>query len=396
MEEQLKPNKLLSYLSLAGIFYFIFLCALHFATRRPLWLDEVFLLNNFQELKPLEIFGVLKYSQGFPRLYLFIIRSFSALFQFDVLALRFLPFVFMLSSFAVWLNIFKKEEGRGLGYLLFILSWCGSALMSYYAAEFKQYSAELFAAAVFTYFIIKQREHLKNEKLNLPLVLSYCLLPALILFSYTAYFFILLPAYNLLAMERKNKASITYLMIYLISALVFVFISYNSDIRHTLANRGLAAYWESYCISTASFAKFTGTFWEGLKRIYVRWFWAAKPVTYIMTLFMPAALFFTFSSGIKRFKDDGRRVVSLSAILVFLLAGLFIAGVLKIFPFTAARITLYLAPFIFYTIIKGIAMFKKRLFILYVILNLVFISTVITTSIWALSGYIKKFAIYHI
>ena len=363
----------------------------HLATRRPLWADEFLLFNNFRELKPLEIFGILKYSQGFPRLYLFIIRNFSFLFQFDVLSLRILPFIFMLSSFAIWLNIFKKEEKEEFGYLLFILSWSGSTLMSYYAAEFKQYSAELFAAGVFTHFIIKQRGLLKNENLNLPLALSYVLLPGLVLFSYTSYFFILLPAYNLLLTNRKNKSSFIYLVIYLVSTLIFVFSSYNYDIRYTITNPGLTGYWKAYFISTDSFYKFIGTFWEGLRRIYVRWFWEGKPFTHIMTLFMPFATFFTFYSAFKRFKEDDRLIVSLSTILVFLLTSLFISGILKILPFTAARVTLYLAPFIFYAIIESINMFRNKLFVLYVILNSVFILTVITTSILILSGYIKKF-----
>ena len=70
----------------------------------------------------------------------------------------------MVLAFFVWLRIYRREEDRGVGYLLFILSWCGSHFMTYYAAEVKQYSGDVLVAALFTLFILSQGRHLKPPK----------------------------------------------------------------------------------------------------------------------------------------------------------------------------------------------------------------------------------------
>lgn len=389
--KKLLDNRIVSRLIYASILFYFLLCILNLMSLRPLWLDEQFLLNNFNELKPLEIFGPLKYSQAFPRLYLYIIRITGSIFNYNPLALRVFPFIFMLAGFAMWLKIFKKEEGRGVNYLLFILCWCGSALMTYYAAEFKQYSADVFSAAVFTYVLLRQKEYLLNSCRTAPLIITYLFLPALLLFSYAAYFFILLPMYNLLLSIKNNKRNLLYFCIYLCSALVFSYISYNSDIKYTVSAHSLRGYWKDYYISSASFYGFMKSFWEGLRNIFTRWFWEAPPVTHIMSIFAPLALYFIIVFGFRQFKKDKCLVVSLSSLTLALLTGLFIAGALKIYPFTGARITLFIAPFIFYAIIKGIGLVRAKNFVPYAILLAVFIFTLLSISVYLLYNYYYKF-----
>lgn len=68
---------------------------------------------------------------------------------------------------------------------------------------------------------------------------------------------------------------------------------------------------------------------------------------HMMTLFMPCALYFSLRQGIKQIKWDKGLLVSLDSIGLVILVILFFAGVLKIYPFTGARVTLFMAGFIF-------------------------------------------------
>jgi len=287
----------------------------------------------------------------------------------------------MLAAFFLWLEIIKTVDGqKGWLYLLFIISWPGSTFMSYYAAEFKQYSMDLFIAAIFTYFLVRQNEDFQPMKVGLFKAAKYLLLPAALLFSYPAYFFAPLPAFNLALAFRRVKPARIYLAIYCSSLLAFALLSFLSDIRYTIVNRGLTDYWRDYFISTASFPQFLKTFWEGLRNIYVRWFWEDKPVTHFMTILMPFALFFTVCSGIKDCKTNKFQIRSLPSILCYLLCALFVAAITHVYPFTAARVTLYLAPLIFFSIIKGISNLFKIL-PLYSILLSIFILVISSTTI---------------
>ncbi|MDD5356404.1 MAG: hypothetical protein PHY56_07710 [Candidatus Omnitrophica bacterium] len=384
-----QPSRSFPYFIYAAVIYYLFICILHLASRRPPWLDEILLINNLKELSLKEIFGQLRYGQGFPRIYLLIIYKLGKAFNYNVISLRILPFVFMLTGFGLWLGIFRKAVGRGESYLLFILSWCGSIYMTYYAAEFKQYSADVFAAGVFTYFILRQKESVALLRPRISLILQYSSLPFLVLFSYTGYFFIPVVLYNLLLLCVKNKKDFIYLMAYLLSALAVVFISYNLDLKHTLAMPGIKNYWKDYFISLSSPGGFLTSLGEGLRNIFIKWFWKDAPVTWVMTIFMPFGLYYIVSRGIKQFKDDSSFVISLDALAPALLTGLFTAAALQILPFTATRLTIFIAPFIFYVIIRGIELPKNKFFWFYAVLISIFIFTLLyisTRLIWRYSG----------
>ncbi|MFA5156579.1 MAG: hypothetical protein WC532_04230 [Candidatus Omnitrophota bacterium] len=386
-----QPSRAFPVFIYSAIIFYFFICTLHLILRRPPWLDEIFLINNLKELSPAGIFGPLKYSQGFPRLYLFIIQNLSRAFNYGVISLRALPFVFMITGFGLWLAAFRKQYGRGDAYLLFILCWCGSWFMTYYAAEFKQYSADVFAAGAFTYFILKQKESVLSGALRPRLFLQYLFLPVLLLFSYAAYFFIIIPAYNLLLSSLRQRRSLFYLAAYLLSIAAFSFLSYNYDLKYTLAAPALHGYWESYFISTASPAAFMETFWEGLRNIFVRWFEQGPPVTWIMTIFMPFALYYAFRYGIKQFRADKYLCVSLDSLTIVLLAGLFFTGLLRAFPFTAGRVTLFIAPFIFCAIIKGAEIFKAKFWAGYAVLTAGFVFTLLSVSMRLVSRYMPLY-----
>ena len=373
-----------------GICFYLFLCLLNLFSQRPLWLDEKFIFDNLKELPPAQLFGPLKHSQAFPRLYLFLIQKLAFIFDFNLISLRILPFLFMIGAFFVWLKIFAKSEGKGLAYFLFILAWCGSYPLTYYSAELKQYSADILVAAVFTYFILSQRKYLKEKNANLFVALKYLFIPALILFSYTGFFFILIPAYNLLLSLKRNKNSISYLVIYVSSALLFFFISYNFDVKYVLSESGLRNYWNDYFISVTTPYEFMKTFTEGLRNLFTRWFLEKKIVIRIITIFSPFAFFGLVILGCKKLLQDKGRVLTLFSLGLVLFLSLFTAGILRMYPFTGARVTLFIAIFIFYAIIKSIEIFKKPLFFFYLILLSIYMITLSTTSFYFLVKYLNK------
>jgi len=380
----------LNYLIVFGICFYLLLCAVHFSSGRPLWLDENSVLENIRDLTPCEIFGPLKNNQGWPRLYLFFVQKVSQVFHYNVYALRSLPFAAMIAAFFLWLRIYRKEEGVGTEYILFILAWCGSHFMTYYAAELKHYSADVLVAALFTWFILTQRKSVEYPKKYGPfLAVGYALLPFLILFSYTGYFFVLIPFYNVLMGIRQDRRNIFYAYVYTAAMLAAVVISYHFDVRYTLSDKALRTYWGDYFISVSSPGAFLSSFTEGIRNLFSRWFIETKLIRRIMTVFLPFALYAIVFGGIRRFKKDKGFIVSLETLTPVLVAGLAAAGVLKIYPFTGARVTLFIAAFIFYATIKGIELFRGRVHAVYLSLLTLYVGTLCCTSVYLFVKYLK-------
>jgi hypothetical protein len=381
----------LRYLNIAGISLYLFLCALHFASGRPLWLDERSILENITQLAPQELLGPLRHAQAFPHLYLLVVQGVSKAFDYNVYSLRVMPFILMLCAFYAWLRLFKREEGAGLNYTLFILAWCGSHLMSYYAAELKQYSGDILIAALFAIFILGQKERLSDQEIRPLSVLKYLLMPALVLLSYTANFFVLIPLYNLILSIKQNRRNVLYACVYFISTALFVSASYFYDARHARVVEDFPVYWNDYFILTGSFPEFIQSFSEGFRNIFVRWFVETSLVRRIMTIFLPFAVYFLAVSGYKRFREDKCRILSLMTITPAVLVGMMIAGVMKCYPFTGTRVTLFIAPFIFYSLIKGIELLKGRFPLAYRGLLSIYVLTLISTSVYVLLKYLALY-----
>ncbi|MGB2601648.1 MAG: hypothetical protein WBD12_06575 [Candidatus Omnitrophota bacterium] len=392
MKKKLMPEDApYKYLITAGAIFFVFLCVLHYVSGRPLWLDERSILENIKLLQPHELFGPLRHSQAFPHLYLFAVQSVSRVFDYSVYSLRVIPFVLMICAFFTWLRLFRKEEGVELNYMLFVLAWCGSNLMSYYSAELKQYSGDVLIAALFSIFLLDQRGNLNDQKIRPLVALKYLVMPALVLLSYTANFFVLIPLYNLILNLRHNKKTIPYMCIYMVSVIVFVWLSYYYDARHARVVEDFSVYWNDYFILTTSFSEFIQSFSEGFRNIFARWFLETSLIRRIMTIFLPFAVYFLVVFGFRRFREDKGMLLSLRSITLFVLIGMMIAGVAKCYPFTGTRVTLFIAPFIFYSIIKGIGMFKDRFPWVYRGLLSVYVLTLLSTSVYVMFKYLALY-----
>ena len=184
--------------------WFVFLCLLHYFSLRPPWLDEKFVLDSIENLSFRAIFGPLRHSQVFPRLYLILIKFLSERFSYNVLSLRFLPLLSMLFAFFIWAKVYKSAFSSRWEYLLALFSFSSSYHLSYYAAELKQYSMDVLVVGIFCLYIIYQRRYIEEKPTILFGIVTF-LLPLALLFSYISFFLFWIVLYNFLFIARKDS-----------------------------------------------------------------------------------------------------------------------------------------------------------------------------------------------
>ncbi len=361
---QEKPNSAADQLwnlaiSLA-IAWYLLLCLLHYLSGRSLWNDEFCIFLNIKQLQGQEFFTkTLAAAQVFPRLYLFLIQKFSQIFDFHLLALRLPSFVCMLAAFLVWLKIASYEFKNKIDYLTFVLCWSASAILIYYSAELKQYSLDVLAACLFLIFLYHQ-ERLENSSPPLRYLAILMTLPALVLFSYAAYFFVLLPLYNLWLSAKEDKGRLRFLVTYAISFFVFGFLSYSFDIR-LRPTQTLLQGWGDYFLSFDSVGDFFKTLGEGIRNLLSRWFVERpKVLKYIGFFFVIGGFIQLFRGFFHNIKKDRYRLRSIHTVALVVFLELFSMGALKKYPFTVPRTSLFFCPVILFLTVQAIADLKAR------------------------------------
>ena len=341
------------------IFLFVSLCLLHYFSRRPLWLDENFIFDNIKNLKPLELLGPLSNSQAFPRIYLIAISRFAAQFGYDLLALRFFPLLSMLLAFFVWLKVYNIGILDRWEALLASFSIACSYSFSYYASELKQYSMDLLVVGIFCLYLINQKK-LMAEKPSKTFIFITLLLPFTLLLSYGAFFVFWIVIYNFIFMPKRDFKVSAILTAYMLLCFICVAFIYYSDIRHTLSTQALFSYWNDYFISTDSPHFFIRSFSEGVRKLTAWWFGKGKIFIRFGSALIPFFIIPMFIRGIKSLKQNRFMIWEIDSLGLVIFLELFILGMLKKYPFTGGRITLFFAPFVFYFIIKGIEYFKTN------------------------------------
>ncbi len=332
---------------------FMLLCVLHFFSERPLWLDENFVLASLHEFNYAQLFGVLKYEQAFPRIHLAIIKFIAAPFDFHVLALRCVSFFSMIGAFLIWRKIYTKEISFPGGIFICLLAFACSYRMVYYAAELKPYAMDVFAVGLFALFILRQKT-ITNKNITKLDYGAVILLPFLNLLGYAVFFIFWIVPYNFFLLIRKDKKFIPIFIISCVASLSSVVALYFTDIQFVLNSAARQGYWESYFICTESVGCFFSTFGEGSKRLVTFWFGNAKVFVHAAIIFIPFAFFALGKYGAGALMKNKGKVADLATIGFVLVVELFVFGLLHKYPFTGDRITLYLAPFFFFFIYKGL------------------------------------------
>ncbi len=345
------------------ISWFIFLCLLHYLSARPLWLDEAFVLGNMQNLGFREMLSrPLGNGQAFPRFYLIAVKLFSGNFTCHVLFLRFLPLAAMLSAFFVWGRVYRYRFGDKWVFLLGLYAWASSYYFSYYAAELKQYSMDVLVVGIFVWFILHQGR-IEDKQPGKIFIACAIFLPFIILLSYAGVFIFWVAAYNFLMISRKNKTVFPLFLVYTFNCLFAAVLMYRFDIIYAFKQQGLFIYWKDYFLCRDSFYCFFKSFGEGVERLGTWWFTANPILKKIANLFIPFFICPLFGLGIASLRKNRSKIDDMESVGLLMFAQLFILGILKIYPFTGERITLFLAPFVIFTVIKGIDYFKKPNFV---------------------------------
>lgn len=370
----------------ACVALFFALCLLHFLSQRPLWLDENSILDNIRKLSYSQLLGPLDHAQVFPRIYLIIIKFLSGFFNYHVLSLRMLPLISMIAAYFVWMRIYKKVLGESWQYILAILSLSCSYYFTYYASEFKPYSMDVLVVGVFCLFLMHQKKW-ERQAPSWGAYALMALMPLALFFSYAGFFVFWIAGYNLLFIIKVNKKAWPLLIIYSILSLVFLGLIYNFDLKHSWGSTAVMSYWDSYFLSSDSFYRFMESFWEGVRRLSTFWFGKEKIFIRSASFLIPVFVYAIVRHGFTPWgRKDRFRIFSIESLTAVLFSELFVFGILKKYPFTAGRITLFLAPFIFYGFVRAIHDLKR-----FKVLHYVFLGSYL---VLLAAGALNSFKIY--
>jgi hypothetical protein len=328
--------------------WYLLLAGAHYINQRPLWMDEQLVLDNIIQLKPVDLFTrPLLGDQGFPRLYLYVIRQFSDVFHHQLWALRFFPCAAMIAAFFVWLGIGRRVLGDGVDWALFAACWCGSMPMVYYAAELKPYSMDVLACGLIALF---------TEKVGTASTFSRnggCpyFLPLLGLFSYPALFLLLLPLHNLVRTSFSQRRWLPELTSYLAVTIAVLGFVYMFDFRVS-ARHLMEDFWHDYFISLHSGQDFFNTLGKGLNNLVGRRFaenphWVKVPsrVFIGMGLVYMLAMF-------------RRSPIVCMTLVLFVLQLILAAG--RIYPLGVPRMSLFFSPLLFIMTILVLKFLRER------------------------------------
>lgn len=262
--------KFLSGVMILICVWYVTLCAVHFLSQRPLWLDEYNVFRSVKDFTPGQMFRErLLAGQIFPRLSLLLIQKISQPWEFSLQSLRLMSFLALISGFFIWLRIASREFKDKIQLLTFTLSWASSVLLIYYSAELKPYAMDVLTGAVFLWFLYQQND-LQRKRQTLYATLLF-FLPFLVVLSYPVYLFLIFPLYNMI----RSRVGKKFLAIYGLALSLAGATSFFFDIRASRANAETQGFMD-YTVSFASFGEFFRTAWEGTANLFFRWF-AERP-----------------------------------------------------------------------------------------------------------------------
>jgi len=340
-------------ISIAFFASFLLLCLLHHFAQRPLWNDEQFIINNFKQLSYAQTFGMLVNSQAFPRVHMVLIRFIAEPMNYHLLLVRLFSLITMIAAFFVWAKIYKKTFKENIGFAFVLLSFTASFSMSYYASELKPYAMDVLVVGLFMLFLSRQKE-LQD---GLPVKRDYLiasLLPITLLFSYGGFFVVWIVGLNFLLILRKNRKIFLLFLNYAIVSSLILILSYNIDIKFSKEVQEAYSYWNSYFVCRSSAGCFFESLGEGIQRLSTWWFGNTKAFKAAASPFIGFLLYSLVRYGYMSLRKSKFCIFSVETLSAVLFLELFVFGLLRKYPFTGERITLFLAPLIFSLIVRGI------------------------------------------
>ena len=142
-------------------------------------------------------------------------------------------------------------------------------------------------------------------------------------------------------------------------SLLCLAILYKIDLQYSVTQKGLYDYWKDYFLGTHSFYAFIAPFGEGIREQATWWFGRYKFFIRAATPFVPLFVYGLARFGFGQWKKDKGAIFSIGSMGAFIFLELVVLSLFKKYPFTGDRITLFLAPFVFFFIVQGIDSLKK-------------------------------------
>jgi hypothetical protein len=166
--------------------------------------------------------------------------------------------------------------------------------------------------------------------------------------------------YNLWVDARKGKDGYINVWLYGLTCMSCFLFVYLVDFRHGQAGL-LEAYWKDYFINVSSVGGFFQSVGEGVNNLISRLFaespkWLRVPSRLFVGLGFVCLLISTWS----KFKKDGSRFVTVGSIAGFIVLEYFILSTCRVIPFGVPRLSLFLAPMLFYYTVEALEWLKDK------------------------------------
>ncbi len=242
--------------------------ALVLAQIKPFWIDEWRLIYNLKYKSPAELWGQLEFVQQFPRLYLQLVKAFTAPFDYSYFTLR-LP-SFIAGSCAIFLayRLMKKiYPAQQLAGYLFVLMIVSSHTFTSYFIQVKQYTMDILLSLAAIWQLLELLKIANGDSLTkkryIFLSISFFAAP---FFSYT-YPIAVLPVFLIMfpkiiqllksnGPKREKMETLFMLLFPLVLCTYGIITSYITDVSQVMKDNGMHQYW-GYLMMNGGFDAFT-------------------------------------------------------------------------------------------------------------------------------------------
>ena len=402
-------EKVFRYITLFTLLFLICwgLASVVFAIK-PFWVDEWRVIYNLKFKTPGQLWGGLDYMQQFPRVYLQIVKWFTAKCDYSYTSLRLPSFIVgsitIVAAYRLMNRLYPKAQ---LSRFLFVMVFISSYTFTEYFVQVKQYSMEMLLSIVVLWQLVYLFELSRKFKLGswTLLCLSFLVVP---FFSYT-YPIVVVPVFviaglqGLIFLKNSDAGKARLLLIQwlpllccAISSLVF----YKIDVANVFADGNMHAFW-AHIILDHGFD--TGVFFNGFYNLFAQigaglifWllFGILGMVAFVVGVYKYAPFIF------KRLENIGMLVKMYSILLLLVVLAMFLAGKL---PVAEPRLNVFTVPSIIILLIallEDIQAFPKGRVAGLVLTAILFLGTcgnIYTTFADSISGekYGRKMAIYN-
>ncbi len=403
------PEQFIRRLTIATL-TFIICCGfvLVLAQIKPFWVDEWRVIYNLKYKNAVQLFGPLDFMQQFPRVYLEIIKAFSAPFDYSYFTLRLPSFLVGTATIIFCYRLMKKIYApTNLNRFLFVMILISSYTFTEYFVQIKQYTMDILVSLVALAQLIELHNPYSknlNKRRYLLLCVSFFIVP---FFSYI-YPIAFAPVFIITALKHislikasgfsQNRKIIILQWIPLIICTISIFVFYVIDVSQLMADKGMHQFWGERMMKGGFSLKM---FFKDGYQLFAE---VGRGLLFSIIFGILGVVSFAF--GIKKcvrnfsFKMNNNNLLILYSVLLLVIVFiLFIAGK---FPLGEPRLNVFTVPSIAILIISLLDELTDKMpalklaKIIPVILYLGVIGNIYTTFIKGVTGsvYTRKLDIY--